>query len=220
MSPFIIASLLVLGFSPQMILSNVEEDLTELCKTKETCDECETTPGCGWCSDPSNKQMDKRCSSRAENEGFCPQSSLQQKFSGGALILPERRTGGTWFSLRPEKFDLKMNVGDIENLELTYTKGKPEISHSFPDNVEVKIQKNTLKSTWYFKKYHVQIELKSCSKNATDWKSSQWIKLESEDGTSFVSIDFQTFCSCSCDKPFTKEICRNDKKVTDANKIQ
>ena len=29
-----------------------------------------------------------------------------------------------------------------------------------------------------------------------------------------MSIDFQTFCSCSCDKPFSKEICRNDKKVT------
>merc|ERR1719315_168520 len=118
MSPFIIASLLVLGFSPQMILSNAEEDLTELCKTKETCDECETTPGCGWCSDPSNKQMDKRCSSRAENEGFCPQSSLQQKFSGGATS--EKSTADFWSPVRPEKFDLKMNVGDIEKFEFRY----------------------------------------------------------------------------------------------------
>lgn len=132
--------------------------------------------------------------------------------------------------LRPQKFDLKINVGDKENFTFDFWMRNEDvkISHSFPPNVDVKLFSSCaglhsfkdISTSGCKKSYKIhpkinveaQIELKSCSENAKDWKSQQWIKLVDDDGETFVSIDFTTFCSCSCDKPYSKEICRNDKK--------
>ena len=117
-----------------------------MCQSKETCQECETTPGCGWCSD-ENYEKEKRCSSKIENERSCNPSSLQQKFPAGFTILPENANpNGGWLDLSPQRLDLRMNVGDIKYLDFEISRtyvfsgnGTLEITHTFPNNVNVKI---------------------------------------------------------------------------------
>ena len=140
--------------------------------------------------------------------------------------------------LRPQKIDLKMNVGDIKYFNFDYWLWDQDMTmtHSFPDNVDVKIF-STCYHSHSFQDVSVKgcqqksldskvdliarIELKSCPTNAIDWKSQQEIRFL--DGGDFfgnyISIEFTIFCSCSCDKPFSQDICRNDKKVRTLCKI-
>ena len=200
----------------------------EMCQTRTTCSECETTPGCGWCSDP-DAEIRQRCGSKVEIQRSCQKTNLQQKYEEGYLTLPAMMKYDYNIRLRPQKFQLKMNVGDIKYLDFDYWLWDKDVTfqHSFADNVDVKIF-----STCYGRHpfqdvssqgcpyvslhskvdFAARIELKSCS----DWEGQPEIRFL-EDGVfygHYISIDFTTFCTCSCDNAFNKDVCRNDRKVS------
>jgi len=207
-----------------------EEHLHEMCQSRTTCSECETTPGCSWCSAPDT-EIRQRCGSKMETERTCRKSNLQQKYEEGYLTLPAMMKKDNLLRLRPQKFELKMNVGDIKYLDFDYWLWDKDVKmqHSFPDNVDVKIfstcydrhplQDVSSKGCPYVSLHSkvdliARVELKSCSENAGDWKGQQEIRFL-EDGAfygHYIGIDFTTFCSCSCDNAFNEDTCRNDKK--------
>jgi len=207
--------------------STSEEDLAKVCNPKATCGECESTVGCGWCSDPSSSSK-HRCTSKAENQRVCPEASRQEKASKGPVILKEtreQRHDGDWVNLRPTKVELAMSVGDVKYLEFHYGFffNRLNFTHNFPEGVEVKIF-STCDGHHPFQEItecddvlngHVvnfvaQIKLNSCPKNAGDW--SRQYEIRTSEKEDWITIDFTAFCSCSCDKAFATEICRNDKK--------
>ena len=194
---------------------------------KSTCSECETSPGCGWCSDP-DADTHQRCSSIKNNEEICPQSSTEKKFDSDPTILMETRKQKydyDWVQLRPQKVQLSMNVGDVKyiDFQFMFIFNRVTFTHDFPENVEVKIfstcdgmfplqeiEECDNIHNGHTVKFYARITLKSCPANAADWKRHYEIRLRDDEA---LDVEFTAFCSCSCDKAMAKNICRNDKKV-------
>ena len=145
--------------------------------------------------------------------------------------------------MRPQEIELNLNVGDVKYLPFRVEVSGKKSSFYFdlPKELNLKIY-TTCNGQHHLKevplsviddlkseerkgdvcnfdkiqrhtsvKFYARLHLKSCPTDASKWRETEYSISNWEGDSTILKMKF--FCSCSCDKFVTDQVCRNDKKV-------